>query len=608
MKTQLREAIKIALEKQGIENPAVHVEGTVNPQFGDYTSNAAMIAAKKLGRSPQELAQGTVSMLQSMSLPVSKIETAGPGFINFTLNEEILLHNANKIVKGEKLRATESKLSGKKVMVEYAHPNTHKEMHIGHMRTLITGESLARLAEAAGAEVFRANYQGDIGLHVAKAIFGVKLLLEEQQLTLEEVAKRNHFDKAHFLGLSYARGSQEYDAHKAEIDQINKDIYNIIGHPGAPLSGAIGSMNIGDSIASLQNDNVGALYHITRQWSLDYFADFYKRFYTKFDQLFFESQSFDLGVKVVKENIGKVFEEQNGAVVFPGEKHGLHTRVFITGQGNPTYEGKDMGLGFIEYETFPFDLCMHIVGSEQLGYFQVVIKALELIDPEKFGGKEYHLPMGMVQLKDRKMSSRTGDVLTVNWLLDQVKERVEQLASEGRIATAQKEKTIEQITVGAVKYSVLKVGATQDVSFDIETSVSMDGNSGPYLQYTYARTQSVLRKAGKMENGKWKMRPHEVDSPLVGENGKLEPEELALLRLMSKFEETVIEAAEKYSPSILANYLFELAQAFNLFYQKVTILKSEGETKTFRVGLTAAVGQTIKTGLNLLGIEAPEQM
>ena len=162
--------------------------------------------------------------------------------------------------------------------------------------------------------------------------------------------------------------------------------------------------------------------------------------------------------------------------------------------------------------------------------------------------------------------------------------------------SSDKDKTIEQIVIGAVKYSVLKVGATQDVAFDIETSVSLDGNSGPYLQYTYARTQSVLRKSG---NKKY---------PLTIDTYTIESEELVLLRLMSKFEEVVADAAEKYSPNILTNYLFELAQSFNLFYQKLTILKAEGEAKAFRLALTAAVGHTMKSGLHLLGIQAPEQM
>jgi arginyl-tRNA synthetase len=202
--------------------------------------------------------------------------------------------------------------------------------------------------------------------------------------------------------------------------------------------------------------------------------------------------------------------------------------------------------------------------------------------------------MGMVQLKDRKMSSRTGDVLTVDWLLDQIKERVEQLATEGRISSEDKDQTVEQIVIGAIKYSVLKVGTGQDAAFAIETSVALDGNSGPYIQYTYARTQSVLRKAEEFA--------------VTGEAKDLAPEERELLRLLSRFPEIVQEAAERLAPNVVCTYLFEVAQAFNLFYQKHQILKADDDARAFRLSLTAATGETVKKGLQLLGIKAPEKM
>jgi arginyl-tRNA synthetase len=255
-----------------------------------------------------------------------------------------------------------------------------------------------------------------------------------------------------------------------------------------------------------------------------------------------------------------------------------------------------MGNAFAEYKAFPFDLKIHVVASEQAGYFQVVFKALELIDPEKFNNKQYHLSMGMVQFSDRKMSSRTGDIVTVDGLLDLVKEKVQELITEGRIESDRKAEVAEQITLGAVKHSVLKVNTGQDAAFDINRSVSLEGDIGPYLQYSYARTQSVLRKSG-ISNAKYQM-----------SNVKLEPEELQLLRLLSRFDEVVMDAAERYAPNTLATYLYDLASAFNLFYQKQPILKAEGEMRTFRLGLTEGVGKILSKGLDLLGIKAPEKM
>jgi arginyl-tRNA synthetase len=460
-------------------------------------------------------------------------------------------------------------VKGKKIMVEYAHPNTHKEMHIGHMRTLITGEALSRIFEASGATVFRANYQGDIGPHVAKALYGIEILMKERGLALAEVEKWNNTAKAHFLGEGYVRGNKDYEAEKEVIDSINTKLYQ-------------------------KDSSIQSLYEKTRGWSLDYYEDFYKRFYTHFDKLFFESEVAQAGKRIVEENVGKVFRVENGATIFPGEHYGLHTRVFITQAGNPTYEGKEMGNAEAEYKAFPFDLKMHIVASEQAGYFQVVFKALDLIDPEKFVGRQHHLSMGMVTLTDRKMSSRTGDVLTVDWLIDQVRARVEKLATEGKISSEKVDETIEMITIGAIKYSVLRGGTGQNVAFDIETSVSLDGNSGPYLQYTYARTQSILTKSGIS------------DLKLQGSNVQANAEELQLLRKLSQFNDVVVSAAENYAPNHLATYLFELAQGFNNFYQKHKVIGSKEED--FRLSLVAATGNTLKRGLMLLGIHAPEKM
>lgn len=587
IKQELVEEISKVTKDLGLDvNP--HVDYPADPKHGDYSTNVAMaifgkgkaLSVKGKGvSSPIDLAEEIAKQLRSRPFDSAQgknseprifesVEVVKPGFINFWISNDTLLSSLTGLDTGKKLVTN---LSGKKMLIEYAHPNTHKEIHIGHMRTLITGEALSRLSEAAGARVFRANYQGDIGPHVAKAIYGIQKIMSEKGLDLSQIASWNNLDKARFLGEGYTRGSKDYENNKDEIDQINKKLYE-------------------------KDSEVIEIYQKTRRWSLDYYEEFYKRFHTKFDKLFFESEMADTGKKIVQANIGKIFKKENDAVIFPGEKYGLHTRVFITAAGNPTYEGKEMANGLAEYKAFPFDQKIHVVGSEQAGYFQVIFKALELLDPSKFEGKQYHVSMGMVQLTDRKMSSRTGDVLTVDWLIDQVKKRAEELMSEDKLEPADREKVLEQIAIGAIKYSVLQVGTTQNVTFDIKKSVSLDGNSGPYLQYTFARTQSVLLKAGATVN----------NSQLT--TNKFEPEERELLRLLAKFDEVVIDAAERLAPNILATYLFELAQSFNLFYQKHQILKAEGESRDFRLFLTAKTGETIKKGLNLLGIESPEKM
>lgn len=590
MQEQIKKAIEDSLKELGITDGIIAIDRPSDPRYGDYTSNIALVVSKQLRKNSREVAELLAKSIgqRVRHFGIEKVEVAGAGFINFHLSMAFLVSKLQEVLENDDFVPTDI-LKDKKYMVEYAHPNTHKEMHIGHMRTLITGEAIARLFEANGATVFRANYQGDIGPHVAKAIWGIEQLMKERALTLVEVSDWQNSDKAHFLGEGYAKGSIAYEENKDEIDRINAELYSHVQSQDA--------MDIADR-KEIKDSKVWQVYLLTRQWSLDYYQDFYERFYTKFDRLFFESAMVSSGKKIVEGGVGAVFERgDNGAIVFPGEKYGLHTRVFITQAGNPTYEGKEMGNGFAEQKAFPFDMKVHVVASEQMGYFQVVFKALELLDPEKFKGKQQHVSMGMVTLTDRKMSSRTGDVLTVDWLLDQVKEQVYGLFSGDRVLEVEKEAIAEDVTIAAVKHSVLRVGTGQNVAFSIEKSVSVEGDSGPYLQYTYVRTQSVLEKAKIVGHGEQSL-----------ENVKLMPEELSLLRRLAQFQEVIGRAAMQYNPSILASYLFDLAQDFNLFYQKVPILKADEGQKLFRLAITDAVGRRMRQGLDLLGIKAPEKM
>ena len=247
-----------------------------------------------------------------------------------------------------------------------------------------------------------------------------------------------------------------------------------------------------------------------------------------------------------------------------------------------------MANAYAQYAAFQFNNKIHVVAHEQAGYFEVVFKALELIDPKKFSGLQRHLAMGMVNLTERKMSSRTGEILTVDWLIDEVKKRVHALAKERKFES---EETVEAVTIGAIKYSVLKVATGTDVAFNIEKSVSLAGDSGPYIQYTYARTCSVIEKAKKQTAVQQK---------------KLEPAERALILALNQFENVATAAADSLSPNIVAAYIFELAQHFNLFYQKHQIIGTEFEG--MRIALTKAVGTVLREGLDLLGIKAPERM
>ena len=539
--------IKDDLEKWLQENK---IEGKLEhpsiSKFGDY--------AVRTGKPVENLTKSDI---------VEKTEFMA-GFTNIWIKTNILVDETKGILSSKYTKELNEVNKDKKIMVEFADPNTHKELHIGHMRTLITGEALARLFEVTGATAFRANYQGDIGPHVAKAIWGVQKMLKQNNQTLADWETKANFEKAHFLGKAYALGCTDYEAdNKAEIDEINQNLYK-------------------------KDASIMDIYQTTRKWSLDYYNDFYARFYTTYDKLFFESEITEDGKKIVEDNIGKIFEKgDKEAIIFDGEKYGLHKRVFITGAGTVTYEGKEMGLAYAQKTQFEFDKNIHVVGNEQSGYFKVVFKAMGLLDPW-FEDRQYHLPIGMVTFADRKMSSRTGDIVTVDSILNETTNAILPLLKNEDI---DKKEAAEVITIGAVKFSVLKSDPTQNSIFDVKKSVDLNGNSGPYLQYTYARCQSVISKMTK---------------EITGNDYIFDEDEMSLLRNFYQFGEKIIEAAEKYNPAILAEYLLNFARKYNEFYGKCRIIGELEEEK--RGFLTQVTAKILKDGLNILGIKTVEKM
>lgn len=562
IKQQLEEDLKKAVEDLGYKTTDPDKIGAdivcdipKNSSFGDYTSNIALQLAKQSSafsnQSSDEIANKISEKLEKLEY-LEKIEIAGPGFLNFFIKDEILIKNLSDVFNSPKE-------ASKKILTEYGHANILKEVHIGHLRTFLLGESLSRIFEYSGNEVFRANYQGDIGLHVAKAVWGMKKLgLPSENLTPEE--------KAEYLGKAYVLGNTDYESDfKQEIDKINHELYE-------------------------KKSDYWSLYQLGRQWSIEYFEEIYKLLNIKYDRCYFESEVYETGKELVEKNIGKIFEKSDGAIIFPGEKYGLHNRVFLNSAGYPTYEAKDMGLAEMEFKDFHYDRSIHVVGSEQAGYFQVIIKAIELLFPE-VKDKKQHLSYGMVSLRGGKMSSRTGEVVTVDELIKIVTEKVREVMKGNKLEIDQE--IAKKVALGAIKFAYLKFSPVSNMIFDLEKSVSLAGDSGPYLQYTYARTQSLLKKSN-------------FDKDLNLQGLPLEPEERMILVRLEYFTQIVLQAEKDLRPNLLCEYLLDLAKDFNLFYQKYRIIESD--KKEFRLKLTDSVGKTIKKGLELLGIDSPERM
>lgn len=547
-------------------------------QFGDYTTNVAFMVAKTLKKTPQEIGELIKNSL-SKSPYVSRIEVAGQGFINIWLSQTMLLSELQNVLVQKDQFGTSGTYAGKKVMIEFADPNPFKQFHIGHLRNICLGESLSRCFEAMGADVWRVNYQGDVGLHVAKCIYGMIMLKESMP---DDSADLN--TKIEFLSQAYANGAKVYEEkqeYKDAIAEINTKIYQ-------------------------KDQSVQALWEKGKKWSLDYFDTIYARVGTAYKRYYFESETEGPGKDLVMQHIQDgIFEQSDGAIIFRGEKYGLHTRVFVSSQGYGTYEAKDLGLAQLKYKDFPYDISIIQTGSEQATYFAVILKALSLIAPE-LGAKTAHFSFGMVSLNDRKMSSRTGEVVTAQWLLDEAKKKTRELFKDTDDQTA------EKIGVAGVKYAMLSYSRESDIQFSFEQSVSLEGNSGPYLQYAFARTQSILEKSA--EKSVVNVALNTIDSggieqifaDLASSELELNSEEQGLLKALHRFPGVVVETGVKFAPHILCAYLFDLGQKFNGFYQKYPIIDSD--ERDFRTALAAGVGHVLKNGLYLLGIEAPERI
>ena len=440
MEERIREAIDDAFKDVVIERPS-------NPSHGDY----AMFIGTK---SAEEVAE---NIRKKLGKVVASVEIAGPGFVNIKLaREAITFAVAEADAKGEEWgRAANSKQqTASRVMIEYTDPNPFKEMHIGHLMSNVIGEALACLIENDGATVIRTNFQGDVGPHVAKALWGLK----KEDISEPETAKQ--------LGEAYTEGSRAYEESpeaKEEISELNQAIYAGTDH------------------------TLMELWRKGRDVSLAAFERLYQILGTHFDYYFFESETAESGLRIVRDGLLKgIFEESEGAVIYRGEKKGLHTLVFITSASTPTYETKDIGLAFLKEERVQSDRSIIVTASEQIGHFRVIFAALEELSP-LIAKKTEHVPHGFLRLTTGKMSSRAGNVITAEQFIKDAVEKALIKNDDPIIA--------EQVALGAIKYMILRQAPGSDIVFDPEKSFSLEGDSGPYLQYALVRARSVLSKA-----------------------------------------------------------------------------------------------------------------
>jgi len=552
----------------------------------DYATNVALQLAKVAHKSPMLIAEDLRADLEKAGGDWT-VSVAAPGFLNFTMKAEFFAEKVQNIAERSENNISCSEYFDKMVVAEFSDPNPFKVLHVGHLYTSIVGDAISRLLKLAGAKVTRVNFGGDVGLHVGKTLWAVmQHNYSPDDINIEEIAR------------CYVEGTAAYEEDeqaKAKITELNKTVYRI-AEMGEAESTQLGG----------EEGELARLYWRGRELSYAYFDDFYASIGVKFDKYYPESSVVDKGLEEVRAHIGPVYELSDGAIVYRGEKVGLHTRVFINREGVPTYETKDVGLIFTKWEDFHFDESMVITGNEQGDYMRVVLASVQEYAPELVE-RTRHLTHGLVKLPGNvKMSSRKGNFLKAVEVLQLVREAVwnDLSARTGKKPgeDADLDARAELIMLAAVKYAFLKYKMGGDIVFDPKESVAMNGNSGVYLLYSAVRAKKVLQKVGSGGDGASLNKKVVQDEP--------EEEEEKFVRRLNKkivqYEEVVRMAALEKAPYKVCAYLYELAQEFSRFYEHVQVAGSAREealAMTVRGYL-----KVVEQGLGVLGIKVPEEM
>ena len=519
-----------------------------DPKFGDFATNAALQLAKPLGKNPREIAEAIAEELRGRQ-EFSEVNVAGPGFINITLSDQAALESL-------KVRPATNR-SGQTVVIETNCPNPFKAMHIGHALNSILADTIANLLAVDGAAVHRVSYHGDVGTHVGKSMWAILREIDGDVSKLDAIPadKRNEFMSRMYV--EGARAAKESPEARAEIDELAKQSF------------------------VLDDPLYKQVYETCKAWSFDEIdANVARLGNVPIERRYVESETEVPGKSLIKAKTPEVFTKSDGAYIFKGSQYGAFDNVFIGSHGNGLYGAHDMGLIQLKHQDYPnLDLSITVNGEEQAAYFRGVIVASELAIPE-LKGKLFNYATGLVKLTTGKMSSRTGEVITIDWLFNEFKKAIKQAGGE----------PTDEVVAGALRYQFLKVKIGSDVVFDINDAVSLTGNTGSYLQYAHARARGILAKSEQA----------------VAFPTELFDEDRLLVRKMSEYAESVNRATESLEPHHVCAYLFELAQEFNRYYEKNQVVGSDKEAH--RVGLVAVYADILKAGLTILGIAAPERL
>ncbi|MDP3888830.1 MAG: arginine--tRNA ligase [bacterium] len=607
---------KVKIEDIALEHPG-------DLANGDYSTNIALRLKKDQFTAPMDLANRIMTVLRTRGLPsyLAKIEVAKPGFINLWLSSDFLGEKIQEVLK-EKDRFGSSTIgSGKKILLEHTSPNPQTTIMLGHLRNNFLGMAASNILEFSGVKVTKDCVVNDRGVHLCRAIFGYlvftnkksgfnkKKLLNFREITDEQI--KAAIAKANWQELILAWQKKKTgwlvpNDLKLKPDHANL-IWYVLGSRAYGLEEKV-KEQVEEMLLAWEAEDkaVWAIWKQILEWSIKGYSGTYKRIGSKHDWVWRESEHYKKGKKIVEEGFKKkVFRISEGAVITDLAKYNLSDTVVQKADGTALYMTQDLALTKLKIKKFPSDLYIWDIGQEQSLYFKQLFAVCEQLG---IGKKDhfFHLSYALINFKGGgKMATRKGDVVKADEILDELHQRAIDIIKSsnqelrGKISKEQLEKIAETVASGAIKYSLLKFNRETTMYFDIKESLSLEGSSGPYLQYTYARCQSVLAKGGR-EKG----REGKKDTG----TSNFAPEELAIMRTIYKFPEIVEEAANNFAPNLICGYLFDLAQRYNLMYNTLPILKSSPGEKKLRLALTAATAQVLKNGLNLLGIAVLERM
>ena len=609
IENKITEAVRQIVEElygQPVPEKMVQLQQT-RPEFEGQVTLVVFPFTKMSHKAPEQTAQEIGQRLAEKLPEVVSRFNAVKGFLNLCISSQQWVALLEEIQQNPRFGFTPVTADSPLVMIEYSSPNTNKPLHLGHVRNNLLGWALAQVMEANGNRVVKTNIVNDRGIHICKSMLA--WLKWGGGETPESSGKKGD----HLIGDYYVAFDKHYREEVRELVAQGMDEEQ--AKQEAPLIKEAHAM----LVKWEQNDpEVRALWRKMNEWVYAGFDETYRALGVSFDKIYYESETYLEGKEKVEEGLqkGLFYRRDDGSVWADLTGEGLDEKLLLRSDGTSVYMTQDIGTAKLRFQDYPIDKMIYVVGNEQNYHFQVLSILLDKLG-FKWGKDLVHFSYGMVELPNGKMKSREGTVVDADDL-------IATMVADARQMSADKVNRLEGITeeeaqeiarivgMGALKYFILKVDARKNMLFNPEESIDFNGNTGPFIQYTYARIRSIMRKWEKeQEAGSC---PGNSLAPctlhLAPEDcPSLADREISLIQKLQGFEATVKQAGQDYNPSCIANYCYDLASEYNRFYHDFSVLREEDEKKrTFRIALSAAVGQVIKNGMGLLGIEVPERM